>query len=81
METFIPVTPTVFIRVDGAAFAHVRTAQQAEYRSAGFQEEWPYIPHLTIVKMGTEQQAPDAFKTASERWAQYSGAVVSCWKG
>jgi 2'-5' RNA ligase len=36
-------------------------------------EELPYIPHLTIAKMGTEEQAWKAFELARRRWAQYSG--------
>jgi hypothetical protein len=39
-----------------------------------FKEEWPYIPHLTIVKMSTEQAAQTAFEIATERWSQYSGS-------
>lgn len=38
-----------------------------------YEEEWPYIPHLTIVKMGSEKLAQAAYETARERWEQYSG--------
>jgi 2'-5' RNA ligase len=73
METFVPITPTVYIRVDNASrmceLHHQLNAQALEHK-----EEWPYIPHLTIVKMSTEQLARDAFKIASERWAHYTGS-------
>ena len=36
-------------------------------------EEWPYMPHLTIVKMSTEAQAEQAFIVARDLWAQYQG--------
>ncbi len=65
VETFIPVTPTVYIRVDAAA------ARNTE--ALAFKEEWPYIPHLTIVKMSAEQPAQAAFEMARERWAHYAG--------
>ena len=39
-----------------------------------FKEEWPYIPHLTIVKMSAEGPAQTAFQMARERWSQYSGS-------
>ena len=37
VETFIPVTPTVYIRVEAGAARMIDTSQQAEYRSAGLQ--------------------------------------------
>ena len=39
-----------------------------------YQEEWPYTPHLTIVKMSSEAAAENAFRIARERWAHYSGS-------
>ncbi len=37
-----------------------------------FAEEWPYIPHLTIAKMPTEQSAKQALEVARASWQQYS---------
>lgn len=72
VETFIPVTPTVYIRVQGAA-AHMSELHcKLNTEALAFQEEWPYIPHLTIVKMSAEQPAQTAFQMARERWARYS---------
>jgi len=36
-------------------------------------EEWPYMPHLTIVKMGDEEQAQYAYRVARTRWAEFEG--------
>jgi hypothetical protein len=47
---------------------------QLNTQALAFKEEWPYIPHLTIVKMAAEKLARDAFQTASERWSNYSGS-------
>lgn len=73
VETFIPVTPTIYIRVEGAG----RMSSLHSRLNTGvlaFREEWPYIPHLTIVKMSGEQAAQSAFQIARERWEQYSGS-------
>ena len=74
VETFIPVTPTVYIRVDGAASRMCSLHGRLNTEALAFREEWPYIPHLTIAKMGVEQQAQDAFELARRRWAEYSGS-------
>jgi 2'-5' RNA ligase len=70
-ETFVPVTPTVFIRVAHAAY---RLRELHDRLNSGIlqsDEQWPYMPHLTIVKMATEQQALDAFRIAHKRWNEY----------
>ena len=74
METFIPKTPTVYIRVEGAAARMSELHDLLNTQALAFHEEWPYIPHFTIVKMATEPPALRAFKVASERWAHYSGS-------
>ncbi len=73
VETFIPVTPTVFIRVAHAAVRMQELHDRLNRAGVGCCEELPYIPHLTIAKMGTEEQAWKAFEIARRRWAKYSG--------
>ncbi len=73
VETFIPVTPTVYIRVDAAAARMRELHSKLNTEALAFKEEWPYIPHLTIVKMSAEQPAQAAFEMARERWAHYTG--------
>ena len=73
VETFIPVTPTVYIRVQGGASRMIELHSKLNTEALAFKEQWPYIPHLTIVKMSTEQAARMAFEVAHERWAQYMG--------
>jgi 2'-5' RNA ligase len=74
VETFIPVTPTVYIRVDAAAARMRELHSKLNTEALGFQEEWPYIPHLTIVKMSAEGLARTAYQMARERWAHYAGS-------
>jgi 2'-5' RNA ligase len=74
VETFLPVTPTVFIRVAHAAVRMQRLHGQLNRAAVCCTEELPYVPHLTIAKMGTEELAWKAFEVARKRWAQYSGS-------
>ena len=74
VETFIPVTPTVYIRVDGAAARMCVLHRRLNTEALAFHEEWPFIPHMTIAKMGGQQAAQSAFQTARQRWAQYAGS-------
>jgi 2'-5' RNA ligase len=74
VETFIPVTPTVFIRVVHAYRLRELHDQLGAKKALALEEEWPYLPHLTIVKMSTEAQAQEAYRLAGHRWAEYEGS-------
>ncbi|MGA8274080.1 MAG: 2'-5' RNA ligase family protein [Candidatus Sulfotelmatobacter sp.] len=73
MGTFVPTTPTVYIRVAQAASQLRELHDQLNTQVLAFAEEWPYTPHLTVVKMPTEEEAEQALKIAGERWRNYSG--------
>jgi 2'-5' RNA ligase len=72
VETFIPVTATVFIRVVHAYRMRELHDQLVAKKPLAVAEEWPYLPHLTIVKMSSEAQAQEAYRLASRRWSEYS---------
>jgi 2'-5' RNA ligase len=74
MQSFVPTTPTVYIRVTYGASRLQELHDQFNRQTLAFAEEWPYIPHLTIVKMATEKAAEQALRIARERWQQYSGS-------
>jgi 2'-5' RNA ligase len=74
VETFIPVTPTVFVRVAHAAYRMRELHDLLNADGLATREEWPYMPHLTIVKMGAEDQAQHAYRMARTRWAEYEGS-------
>jgi len=38
------------------------------------EEQWPYMPHLTIAKLGAEHQAQGAYHIARQRWAEFEGS-------
>ncbi|MBV9342978.1 MAG: 2'-5' RNA ligase family protein [Acidobacteria bacterium] len=73
VETFIPVTPTVFIRVAHPAHRMRELHDLLNVDGLANSEEWPYMPHLTIVKMGVEEQAQYAYRVARTRWAEFDG--------
>jgi 2'-5' RNA ligase len=74
MESFVPTTPTVYIRLGPSATRLRGLHDRLNTQALAFAEEWPYIPHLTIVKMPTEQAAQSALEIARKRWQQYSGS-------
>ena len=74
VDTFLPTTPTVFIRVKRAAYRMRELHDQLSVNGLRCKEAWPYIPHLTILKTDLDQQARDAAVAAQERWDQFPGS-------
>ena len=74
MQTFVPTTPTVYIRVAYGAARLQELHDLLNKQTLAFCEEWPYIPHLTVVKMPDIQAAEQALRTGRERWRQYPGS-------
>ncbi|MFZ0796387.1 MAG: 2'-5' RNA ligase family protein [Terriglobales bacterium] len=73
VETFLPTTPTVFIQVRQAAYKMRELHDQLCGRELSCDENWPYIPHLTILRTELDEQAHAALVIARERWAQFPG--------
>jgi 2'-5' RNA ligase len=74
MESFAPTTPTVYIGVDYGAPQLEELHDRLNAEALAGCEQWPYIPHVTIGKMASEQAAEQALEIARERWQQYSGS-------
>jgi 2'-5' RNA ligase len=74
VETFLPVTPTIFIRVAHGAYRLRELHDLLNTGPLGCAEQWTYMPHLTIVKLESDQQVAAALPEAEERWARYSGS-------
>jgi 2'-5' RNA ligase len=74
VETFYPTTPTVFIRVE--RFGHRIRDLHDRLNTGPMQclENWPFMPHLTIVKMPEPQQTPAALKESRARWEHFDGS-------
>lgn len=73
VATFAPVTPTVFIRVERAAYRLRELHDKLNTDGLGCQEQWPYMPHMTIVKVPTEAAAQATLLKAREAWSRYRG--------
>jgi 2'-5' RNA ligase len=73
METFLPTTPTVFIQVKRAAYRIRELHDRLCGKGLRCDENWPYIPHVTILKTETDEQASAALTVARQRWAEFPG--------
>lgn len=73
VETFCPTTPTVFLRVSRAAHRFREMHDALNVGPLAHEEQWPYMPHLTIVKMPQLDQAERAHQISSRRWAEFDG--------
>ncbi len=71
VEHFIPVTPTVFIRVAHAAYRMRELHEKLDTGPLRYQEPWIYMPHLTIFRMDDTERARRAYDVARERWSGY----------
>jgi 2'-5' RNA ligase len=72
VESFEPVTPTVYLRVEGAEPMH---ALHERLNTAEFacREQWTYVPHLTIVKLVDDSRLSAVRELARRRWSAYRG--------
>lgn len=73
VATFLPGTPTVFVGV-GEGSEHMAALHRM--LNAGVlasSETWPYVPHLTIVRMDTPEEAQSVVPQARARWQSYEG--------
>jgi len=73
VETFIPITPTVFLRVACGAYRMRELRDQLNRDALCFDEPWPYMPHLTIAKMDSVSEAQKLLQVARQRWQAYTG--------
>jgi 2'-5' RNA ligase len=72
VETFAPLTPTVFLRVARGAYRMRELRDRLNFGALCFREPWPYMPHLTIIKADTNDEAREALHIARQRWSEYS---------
>jgi len=73
VENFLPRTPTVFIRVAHGAYRMRELHDLLNKWPLQHEESLPYMPHLTIAKLGTDQRAREVYQTAQHRWRQFDG--------
>ena len=74
VETFIPITPTVFIRVAHAAYRLRDLHDKLNVGPLQYDEPWPYMPHLTIAKLDDLEVARDSAEAWRNQWSQFGGS-------
>ena len=72
VESFLPVTPTVFIRVAHGAYRMRELRDRMNRGVLHCDEPWPYMPHLTIVKADAADEVLKVIEVARQRWKEYS---------
>jgi 2'-5' RNA ligase len=70
-ETFLPVTPTVFLRVAQGAYRMRELHDRLNTGALHFNEPWPYMPHVTILRVDAADRAASALDVARRRWSEY----------
>jgi 2'-5' RNA ligase len=73
VESFAPATPTVFIRVARAGYRMRELHDRLNTGPLLYDEPWPYMPHLTIIKLGEGADARLAAEACRHRWLEYTG--------
>ena len=74
VESFVPRTPVVFLRVAHAAYKMRELHDRLNTGPLLFDEPWPYMPHLTIIKSEEPEHAQAVLAGIRQRWADYQGA-------
>ncbi len=73
VASFLPGTPTVFIGVTEGAEPMGELHRALNAGPLASNETWPYVPHLTIVRMDTPAEALAVVPTVRARWQSYEG--------
>ena len=74
VESFLPTTPTVFIRVSYAGYRMRELHDHLNRNGLAFTETLPYMPHVTIAKLDSNERAAEVLETSKTRWENYSGS-------
>jgi 2'-5' RNA ligase len=72
VESFLPITPTVFIRVARGAYRLRELHDRMNREVLHCFEPWPYMPHLTVVKADIADEVPKVIDIARQHWKEYS---------
>jgi len=74
VASFAPITPTVFVRVAHAAYRMRELHDRINSGALCADEPWPYMPHLTIVRMDTPEEIAPVLEEARRRWSEFRGS-------
>lgn len=73
VRSFEPISPTIYLSIEKGA--ELVVAMHDALNTAAFHsyEALPYIPHLTIAALATDNEVEHATRIARRRWAEYTG--------
>lgn len=74
VESFLPTTPTVFIRVSRAGYKMRELHDLMDHAPLKFHEDLPYMPHVTVAKLDDNERAAEVLRVSEQRWARYQGS-------
>lgn len=73
VESFVPRTPVIFVQVCHAAYRIRELHDRLNTGPLFYDEPWPYMPHLTIIKSQEPERAQAVLPGIRQRWADYQG--------
>lgn len=74
VESFLPITPTVFIRVSFAGYRMRELHDLMNRDPLAYTEALPYMPHVTVAKLDSNERATEVLRTSKMRWQNYQGS-------
>ena len=74
VASFLPTTPTVFIRLSRAGYKMRELHDLLNRTPLAYEESLPYMPHVTVAKLDDNQRAAEVLRTSKERWEHYGGS-------
>jgi 2'-5' RNA ligase len=74
VESFLPITSTVFIRVSYAGYRMRELHDLLNRDGLAYSEPLPYMPHVTIAKLDSNEHAAEVLRTSKVRWDNYAGS-------
>jgi len=74
VESFLPITPTVFIRVSYAGYRMRELHDRMNRAPLAYVETLPYMPHVTVAKLDSVERAEEVLRSSKTRWQNYHGS-------
>ena len=74
VANFLPTTATVFLRISYGAYRMRELHDVLHQGALEGEEQWPYIPHLTLAKVDDAKRAEEIYDIAREYWQRYKGS-------
>jgi 2'-5' RNA ligase len=74
VESFLPITPTVFIRVSYAGYRMRELHDLLNREPLAYAEPLPYMPHVTVAKLDSNEHAAQVLATSKARWVSFPGS-------